>query len=138
MTPSRMRSIPVRLACATFFTQRHAVARPCNATPSLFVDAMAGDNHTFLRGDKPTLGLTRVEASRVGWFLVLAGSFGFRNLRFLCHVCTRLLVVRLFMDGTFRIDGEHLIDRLPSVARAFPVITPPTAALQIDAELRVD
>ena len=72
------------------------------------------------------------------WILVLAGSFGVRNLLFLCHVCTRLLVARLFMDDTFRIDGEHLIDRLPSVARAFLVSTPPTAALQIDVELRVD
>ena len=42
------------------------------------------------------------------------------------------------MDDTFRIDGEHPIDWLPSVARAFPVSTPPTAALQIDVELRVD
>ena len=42
------------------------------------------------------------------------------------------------MGDTFRIDGEHLIDKLPSVARAFPVSTPPIAALQIDVELRVD
>ena len=62
----------------------------------------------------------------------------FRNLRVLRYVCTRLLDDRLFMDDTFRIDGEHLIDRLPRVARAFPVSTPPTAALQIDVELRVD
>ena len=72
------------------------------------------------------------------WILVLAGSFGLRNLLFLCHVCTRLFVARLFMDDTFRTNGEHLIDKLPSVARAFPVSTPPTAALQIDVELRVD
>ena len=72
------------------------------------------------------------------WILVLAGSLGFRNVGVLCHVCTRLLVARLFMDDTFRIDGEHLIDRLPSVARAFPASTPPTAALQIDVELRFD
>ena len=71
------------------------------------------------------------------WILVLAGSLGVRNLLVLCHVCARLLVARLFMDNTFRIDGEHLIDRRPSVARAFPVSTPHTAALQIDVELRV-
>ena len=42
------------------------------------------------------------------------------------------------MDDTDRIHGDHLIDRLPIVARAFLVSTPPTAALQIDVELRVD
>ena len=42
------------------------------------------------------------------------------------------------MDDAFRVDGEHLIDRLPSVARACPASTPPAAALQIDVELRVD
>ena len=41
------------------------------------------------------------------------------------------------MDDTFRIDGEHLIDKLPNVARAFPVSTPPIAALQVDVEQRV-
>ena len=59
----------------------------------------------------------------------------------LCHVSIRLLVARLVMDDTFRIDDEHRIGtahRLPSVARAFPVSTPPIAALQVDVELLVD
>ena len=74
------------------------------------------------------------------WILVTAGSFDFPHL-LLCHVCIRLLVARLVMDDTFRIDDEHRIGtahRLPSVARAFLVSTPPIAALQIDVELRVD
>ena len=46
------------------------------------------------------------------------------------------------MDDTVRIDDDHLIlidgHRLPIVARAFPVSTPPIAAWQVDVELRVD
>ena len=73
------------------------------------------------------------------WILVLAGSFGFRTFLFsLSRVHYLARRSPFFMDDTFRVDGEHLIDKLPSVARAFPVSTPPTAALQIDVELRVD
>ena len=66
---------------------------------------------------------------------------GFLVFFLLFHVSIRLLVARLVMDDTFRIDDEHRIGmahRLPSVARAFPVSTPPIAALQVDVELRVD
>ena len=66
---------------------------------------------------------------------VIAGSIGLPRLLLLFHASIRLLVARLVMDDTVRIDDEH---KLPNVARAFPVSTPPTAALQIDVELRVD
>ena len=46
------------------FMQRNVVTRPFNATSSLFADAMVGQSLTFLRGDRPTLGRTRAEASR--------------------------------------------------------------------------
>ena len=72
---------------------------------------------------------------------VIAGSFGLPRL-LLFHVSIRLLVARLVMDDTVRIDDDHLIlidgHRLSIVARAFPVSTPPIAAWQVDVELRVD
>ena len=72
---------------------------------------------------------------------VIAGSFGIPRL-LLFHASIRLLVARLVMDDTVRIDDDHLIlldgQRLPIVARAFPVSTPPIAAGQVDVELRVD
>ena len=60
---------------------------------------------------------------------------------FLFHVSIRLLVARIVMDGTVRIDDDHRIGtthRLPNVTRAFPVSTPPIAAGQVDVDLRVD
>ena len=75
------------------------------------------------------------------WILVRAGSFGLPRLLLLSHVSIRLLVARLVMDDTVRIDDDHRIGaahRLPSVARAFPVSTPPIAALHVAVELRVD
>ena len=60
---------------------------------------------------------------------------------FLFYVSIRLLVARLVRDEIFRIDGEQRIGTahtLPTVARAFPVSTPPIAALQVDVERRVD
>ena len=72
---------------------------------------------------------------------VIAGSFGIPRLLLLFHVSIRLLVARLVMDDAVRIDDDHRIGtthRLPIVARAFPVSTPPIAAWQVDVELRVD
>ena len=63
-------------------------------------------------------------------------------LLLLLHACIRLLAARLVMDDPVRIDDDHLIPinghKLPIVARAFPVSTPPIAAWQVDVELRVD
>ena len=45
------------------------------------------------------------------------------------------------MDDTVRIDDDHLILDLTTtitVARAFPVSTPPIAPRQVDVELIVD
>ena len=72
---------------------------------------------------------------------VIAASFDLPRLLLLFHVSIRLLVARLVMDDTVRIDDDHRIGtahRLPSVARAFPASTPPIAALQVDVALRVD
>ena len=72
--------------------------------------------------------------------MVIAGSWGL--LRLLLPASIRLLVARLVMDDPVRIDDDHLIlidgHKLPIVARAFPVSTPPIAAWQVDVELRVD
>ena len=119
--------------------QCHVVARPCNATPSLFADAMVGQSITFLRGVRPTLGRTRVEASRVGWVLVLAGSFGFRNLLFSLSRVHSLARCSPF-------DGRHFSHRRPTPHRQASqrracvscYHAPLTAALQIVVELRVD
>ena len=72
---------------------------------------------------------------------VIAGSCGLLRLLLLFHKSIRLLVARLEMDDAVRIDDDHCIgttQRLPIVARAFPVSTPPIAAGQVDVELRVD
>ena len=72
---------------------------------------------------------------------VIAGSLGLPRLLLLFHARIRLLVARLVMDDTVRIDDDHRIGtahRLSIVARAFPVSTPPIAAGQVDVELRVD
>ena len=76
---------------------------------------------------------------------VIAGSCGLLRLLRLLHKSIRLLVARLEMDDAVRIDDDRCIgttQRLPFVARAFPVSTPPIAAVQADVqadhELRVD
>ena len=71
---------------------------------------------------------------------VVAGSFGIDRVLLLFHASIRLLVARLVMDDTVRIDDDHLIlasTTTITVARAFPVSAPPIAARQVDVELRV-
>ena len=46
------------------FIQCHVAARLCNATPSLFADAMIGHSLIFRRGDRQTPCRARAEASR--------------------------------------------------------------------------
>ena len=72
---------------------------------------------------------------------MIAGSFDMHRILLLFHASIRLLVARLVLDDAVRIDDDHCIgttQRLPIVARAFPVSTPPIAVWQVDVELRVD
>ena len=72
---------------------------------------------------------------------VIACSFGIPRILLRFHASIRLLVARLVMGDTVRIDDDHLILALTTsitVARAFPVSTPPIAARQVDVELSVD
>ena len=74
------------------------------------------------------------------WILVLLLLL--LRLLLLLHASIRLLAARLVMDDPVRIDNDHLIpingDRLPVVALAFLASTPPSAAWEVDVELRVD
>ena len=78
---------------------------------------------------------TRVE----DWILIIL--LFLLILLLLLHAGIRLLAARLVVDDPVRIDDDHLIPinghRLPVVALAFLASTPPSAAWEVDVELRV-
>ena len=134
------------------FLQCHAIARFCNAMASLLADALIGHSLIFRRGDRPTPCRTRAKASRA------QASFAVNSAVRKLDPSSSGLVRSASYSSSFSREhslarrapryGRHLSHRrraphrdgaqAPSVARAFPVSTPPIAALQFDVELRAD